>query len=190
MNSIFKAGLEIQEFLKNKKWSFCFIGGIVSLRWGQARMTQDVDLSLFVQAGDEKKYVDAILTTFKGRIPDADNFAITNRVLLVSASNGVAADISLADLPFEKQMIERATPFEFCSGCKLITCSAEDLIVLKAFADRPQDWMDVESIIIRQEKLDTEYITKELSPLCEAKESPEILKKLQILIDNIRKKKT
>ena len=32
----------------------------------------------------------------------------------------------------------------------LLTCSAEDLIVLKAFAARGRDWVDVEGIIVRQ----------------------------------------
>ena len=52
MNALFKAGLEIQNFLNSKKWSFCFIGGLAVIRWGEARMTQDIDLC--VLSGHEK----------------------------------------------------------------------------------------------------------------------------------------
>jgi hypothetical protein len=104
-------------------------------------------------------------------------------VLLLFASNDVAVDISLSGLPFEKQMIERATPFLYSQKCSLITCCAEDLIVLKAFADRPQDWMDVEGIIMRQgSRLDSGNIFKQLIPFCELKEAPEIVDKLKHLM--------
>jgi hypothetical protein len=80
-------------------------------------------------------------------------------------------------------MINRATSFEYLPDFDLITCSAEDLIVLKAFADRLKDWMDIEGIIIRQiENLDQSYIIDQLSPLCELKEAPEIITKLKSLL--------
>jgi hypothetical protein len=52
--------------------------------------------------------------------------------------------------------------------------------VLKAFAARPKDWLDVEGIIIRQAgKLDWAYIHRQLQPLAELKEEPEIMDELQ-----------
>jgi hypothetical protein len=35
-------------------------------------------------------------------------------------------------------------------GVALVTCSAEDLIVFKAFAGRERDWLDIEGIALRQ----------------------------------------
>src|SRR5271165_3394476 len=50
----------------------------------------------------------------------------------------------------------------------LVTCSAEDLVILKSFADRPQDWVDVERVIVRQTgKLDWKYILDQLKLLME-----------------------
>ena len=183
MNSLFQAGLELQQFMMGKKWPFCFIGGLAVIRWGEIRMTQDIDLSLLTEFRNEETYIHALLEKFTSRIPDPIDFARKNRVLLLSASNGVSVDISLSGLPFEKQMIKRATLFPFSSECSLITCSAEDLIVLKTFADRARDWTDVEGIIMRQgNSLDVDYIIKELTPLCDLKEAPEIVDKLQKLI--------
>jgi len=46
--------------------------------------------------------------------------------------------------------------------------------------------MDIESIVLRQgKKLDINYITEHLTPLCELKESPEIIDKLQNIIKDI-----
>ena len=56
----------------------------------------------------------------------------------------------------------------------LVTCSAQDLVVLKAFADRMQDWLDIEGVIVRQgTNLDRSLVLHELGPLLELKEDPQ-----------------
>ncbi len=180
MSPQINAAIEIQAFLKSRGWRYCIIGGMAVLRWGDVRATLDVDLSLLVELGQEKEYIDAILATFTSRIDDARRFAIENRVLLAEASNGVPLDISLAALPFEERMIERASEFEFTAGVKLVTTSAEDLVTLKAFAGRDQDWVDLKGIIIRQgNALDWQLIEKELLLLCKALDNPEPLNRLR-----------
>jgi hypothetical protein len=184
MNPLFAAGLELQEFMQAREWPFCFIGGLAVVRWGEVRMTQDIDLSVLAGFGNEEIYVDGLFGKFRSRIEDAREFALTNRVLLLTASNDVSVDISLAGLPFEQEMIERASPFFYDTGCSLMTCSAEDLIILKAFADRMIDWMDVEGVLLRQGNgLDYQYILKYLESLCGLKESIEIVGKLKQMIE-------
>jgi len=184
MNPLFKAGLEFQETMAEKNWPFCFIGGMAVLRWGEIRMTQDIDLCLLCEFGNEAKYIKILLKEFQSRIADAENFALSNRVILLYASNEISIDISLSGLPFENQMIKRATPFSFLPNCSLTTCSAEDLVILKSFADRTKDWLDVEGIILKQgNNLDTGYILKQLTPLCEIKGRPDITNKVKDLID-------
>ena len=78
-------------------------------------------------------------------------------------------------------MINRASKREYLPKISLRICSAEDLIVLKAFADRNKDWSDIESVLIKQRKLDWKYINNQLAPLVELKEEPEILTKLEKL---------
>lgn len=182
MNILFQAAQEIQDVLQKRKWPFCFIGGLSVIRWGQIRITQDVDLSLLCGFGHEEKYVTPLLREFHSRISNPEAFALKNRVLLLVASNGVPVDLSLSGLSFEQEMIGRASIFEFAPGLPLYTCSAEDLIVLKAFADRSKDWGDIEGVISRQSRLDSRYIFTQLSPLCDLKEAPDIVKRLQQLL--------
>lgn len=169
----------VQKWIRNKRWEFCFIGGLAVLRWGEPRLTHDIDITLLTEFKKEEEYVDAFLAEFLGRRPDTREFALKNRVLLLKTSNGIPVDIALGGLPFEKEAVERSSSFEFNDRVHLFTCSAEDLIVMKAFANRPRDWLDVEGIIIRQNtKLDWEYTIRQLIPLCEAKEEPEIVDRL------------
>lgn len=177
MTPLLGAAVELQRFFAEKGWRFCIIGGVALLRWGEPRFTRDVDVTLLTGFGSEEQFIGPILASqFRGRIPDAADFALRNRVLLVSSPDGVPIDIVLAGLPFEALLVERASPFEFETGCCLMTCSAEDLIVQKLFAFRPRDVLDVESIVTRQHgRLDWLYIETHLSPLAELKGQPEIM---------------
>lgn len=171
MNGVYAAALELQRFLRKRRWKFCIIGGLAVARWGQPRTTQDVDISLLTGFGEEAKYIDGLLGQFKGRIPEAREFALENRVLLCQASNGTGLDIALAGLPFEEAVVSRATPFKFAARTSLVTASADDLVVLKAIADRDLDWFDIRGIVERQGKqLDWNLILRELQTLCELKE--------------------
>lgn len=56
---------------------------------------------------------------------------------------------------------------------------------MKSFANRERDWLDVETVLIRQGgQLDWKQIMAELKPLSELKESPDIL----VRLENLRRK--
>ena len=83
---------------------------------------------------------------------------------------------------FEVSMVRRAIPIEFAPGLILPCCTAEDLFVLKAFASRPRDWLDAESIAIRMQGLDKEDILANLRELCELKGAPEIVERAKDIL--------
>jgi len=186
MNEVFLAAMEVQKFLRSKHWSFCIIGGIALARWGQPRTTVDVDLTLLAGFGSEEAYIDILLANFESRVEDSREFALRNRVLLLNASNGTGIDVALGGFPFEERLVQRATEFDYSRGVQLLTASAEDLVILKAFAGRSQDWADIEGVLIRQgSALDWDLIVEELTPLCELKESPETVNRLLQLRDEL-----
>ena len=183
-SKLFDAANEIQDFLLKNRIKFCFIGGLAVIRWGEIRLTRDIDVCLLCGFGNEEKIVKPILENFTPRIKDAENFAINNRVLLINSHNNIPVDITLSGLPFEEKMIQNATYFEFTKGYSLLTCSAEDLIIMKSFSNRYKDWADVESIIIRQgKKLDFDYIFLNLEELVKIKNEPEIIATLKRIIN-------
>ena len=138
-------------------------------------MTRDVDLTLMVGFGDEERFLDALLSGFAGRLPDAREFALRSRVLLLCAANGVGIDVSLGALPFESMAVERATYFEFGEGARLRTCSAEDLLVMKLFAGRALDLQDAEGVARRQVgRVDWTYVREQIGPLAELKDEASI----------------
>lgn len=66
MNPIFAAALEVQAFCRERGWRFCFIGGLTVQRWGEPRLTQDVNMTLLTGFGTEAPYVDALLCSRSG----------------------------------------------------------------------------------------------------------------------------
>jgi hypothetical protein len=183
MRDLIAAAQGLQTFFDRKRWKYCFIGGLAVQKWGQPRFTSDVDLTLFTGFGNEAKFIDALLEQFDGRFANARTFALEQRVLLLRNKSGIDIDISCGAFPFEESAITRAKKTSIIPGVKLKLCSAEDLVVLKAFAARPLDWLDIEGIIAKQTaaKLDTQYIFTNLEPLVALKEEPEILQKLHTL---------
>ncbi len=180
MVELFRVAAELQVFFEAQGWRFSFIGGLALQQWGEPRETVDVDVTLLTGFGGEGPYIGGLLARYPGRIDDPAGFARERRVLLLKSASGVGLDVALGGLPFESAVIDRSRKRDFPGGASLRVCSPEDLIVLKAFASRPRDWLDIEGVITRQRgKLDWDLVRRELEPLAELKEAPEILTELE-----------
>lgn len=180
MRSLLQAGARVQRLLEAHGWRFCFIGGIANFRWGTPRLTNDLDLTLLTGFGNERAFADALLAEFEPRLADARDFAERHRVVLVRTDDGFGVDIALGAMPFEERTIERSSNVELVPGAILRTCSASDLVVHKAFAARPQDWVDIEGVILKQRgELAWPQIWSDLGELAELKEAPELLDELE-----------
>jgi hypothetical protein len=162
-------------------FQFCFIGGLAVQHWGEPRLTNDVDATIWTEFGNERPVIDRLLADLKGRIEKPIEFALINRVLLVQESGGVDVDVALAAFPFERDLIGRAQKQPYRDTALLI-CGPSDLVILKAFANRPRDWQDIRGILIRSgSQLDWNLIETELKVLAMLKEEPEILDQLRNL---------
>lgn len=182
LNNVLQLAVDVGTQLRQMGIAFCVIGGTAYQRWGEPRQTTDVDATLLVEFGRELEIVQNLLKTYSSRIENAESFALRNRIVLLQSENGIGIDLSLGGLPYESRLIERSSLWKVPRHGEIRTCSAEDLVVLKSFASRPQDWIDVEKVIIRQgPRLDRALIIEELKPLAELKEEPEILSRLDQL---------
>ena len=182
LTPVLAAASELVSFCRARAWSNCLIGGLAVQRWGEPRFTRDADLTLLTGFGPESEFVEQLIRWFTPRRPDAAEFALRARVVLLKAANGVDLDVALGALPFEQRSVQRSSDYAFSEGCVLPTCSAEDLIVHKVFAGRDRDWADVRGVLSRQgENLDLSLVRNELRPLLEAKEDSESMAKFERL---------
>lgn len=178
----------MQRYLDENGERYCLIGGLALQRWGEPRVTRDVDLTLLCPFGAEASAADRLLKAFKPRIEGARALALQRRVLLIWSGAGIGVDVAFGGLPFEERCVLRSSDWELSPGIVLHTCSAEDLVILKTFAGRPRDWIDLESVLVRQwRSLDWRLVVDELKPLLELRETPENLDTLQRLRRKIEK---
>ena len=124
-----------------------------------------------------------MLGRFASRIEEGLEFALRHRVILLRASNGIPLDISLGALPFEEKAVTGASLHEFAPGVNLRLCSPAALVVFKVFAGRPQDWLDVEGIVVKSGKLvDWSEVRQDLVELLDLKGDRESLSRLETIL--------
>jgi len=103
MTPLFQAALELQDWFNGRQWQ-------------EPRFTR-VDVTLLTGFGREDRFITLLLSAgYRGRIPEAAEFALRNRVLLLDSPQGGPIDIALGGLPFEALMVERASLYD-AAGC-------------------------------------------------------------------------
>jgi len=148
------------------------IGGIAVIARGVRRLTRDVGLVVEGPSIDAASLVSHLATAdIVPRIPNAVEFAAESLVLLMRYSpSGVDVDVSLGWLPFELETIT-AAPTETIANARLPIARAEDLVIFKAVAWRPQDQQDVERLLaLHRPRLDMDRVRRHVTDLAEALE--------------------
>lgn len=176
MNPRLEAAWEIHQFLAEHGLKYAIVGGIAVQKWGEPRFTRDVDLSVASPLiTGSAELVRLITSRFPSRSADPVAFARSTRMVLITASNRVEVDISLALPGYEDHLFARAVDYEIEPGKVIRLCSAEDLIIHKAVAGRPQDLSDIQGVVYRQgETLDVAYIRQWLKEFADVLAKPDV----------------
>ena len=182
-SELVRVALRVQRAAEELGRPHCLIGGVAVQRWGEPRATRDVDAMIFTDLHNEADVIDHLLSRFDPRRTDAAAFALMSRVLLMlDPRHDTGVDVALGAFDYDRNAAARSTLCEYEPGFALRTCSAEDLIIYKAFAGRVIDWHDIKGILIRQQgKLDFALIDRELPPLLELAEHFERLDEWEAL---------
>lgn len=182
VNPQLEAAWRLHCFLTERGIPYTVIGGIAVQYWGAPRFTRDVDVTVMVEPGKEKAILEEILSVFAPRIENALEFALAHRVVLITVPHLCDADISLGLPGYESAVMQRATEYDIGDGRLIRLCSAEDLIIHKAVACRPQDITDIEGVLIRQkDRLDLAYVRRWLADFSEVLENPSIRDQFEAL---------
>jgi len=148
LESEFLAALrDLIQLLQRAHRSGVVIGGVAVGLHGYSRATADIDMIVDGTDIDLANFFEqARASGFEPRVADALEFARRTYVLpLKHSATGVPVDLSLAFTPFEQEALANAVLVA------LPTVSApvarpEDLVIMKALAQRPVDWVDIREI--------------------------------------------
>ena len=148
------------DFLEESRSAYVIIGGLAVSLIGEPRITQDIDLILYISEGDIRQFLKKV---------DEKGFNLNiqkelNRIKRTGTfrfSMGLFhADVILASSTFEDSIFKRKKKIMLV-GKKAYFPSPEDLILLKVVVGREKDIFDAKSIVIRHKsKLDRKYMEK------------------------------
>lgn len=166
------------------------IGGVAASILGRPRATRDLDAVTLIEQADWESFLKAgARYGFQPRRPDALDFAEKSRVLLIRHTpSGIDVDISFGALPFEKEAIARRRWVEM-GGVNVPLPRPEDLIVMKALANRLRDKADIEAILDAHPKLDLRRARRYVRQFASILETPEILSDFEAALAKQRKRK-
>ena len=175
--------IALQNLIEHYKNQGVIIGGIAASLLGKPRFTADLDAVILLSILDLPELIDAASELgISPRIANAETFARTHRVLLLRhQASGTNVDISLGVLPFETEMVARSQNVNIGS-LHLRLPTPEDLIILKAVANRPQDLMDIEAISASHPDLDKERVQFWVEQFGKALDLPDLWDKISPLL--------
>jgi hypothetical protein len=137
------------------------IGGQAVLLYGEPRLTRDIDITLGVGVRELNKLKETISSLgLKILVERDEEFVERNMVFpTLDEKSGIRVDFIFSFSPYERQAIERAKDIKL--GRSLVRfASLEDVVIHKVIAGRARDLEDIKSILLKNQKYDSDYIEK------------------------------
>jgi hypothetical protein len=174
-DSLVEALLALARWLSARNVPYAVIGGVAVALQAAPRFTNDVDAVIWIDDERWPELIGAAGSFAIGpRRPDVLEFAARTRVLLLAHASGVSIDVSCGALPFEQTLIERATRVDI-GALSVRVAQPQDLLVMKALANRPRDRADIETLLRQFPSMDTTAARQTVKEFAEVLESPELL---------------
>ena len=177
-------------WLRSEKVPGVVIGGVAVVLHGYARFTRDLDVLVSLNHSRLHAFVaSSEKFGFTGRVPDVVGLAGSSRmVLLKHQATDFPLDVSLGTLEFEEIVIERASHVKI-HRINIPVATPEDLIILKAIADRPQDIADIDHLLRENPQVDRPYIRRVLTAFSGILERPDISEQVEMLLARHQKRR-
>ena len=175
---------DLSRALRESQIPFMLIGGQAVLLHGRPRLTEDIDVTLGVDATRLPLLLDVCRRLGLSVLPEeAEAFVRETFVLPVRhEASGIRVDFIFSTTPYEQQAIARAEPVVL-AGVAVPFASAEDLLIHKLFAGRPRDLEDAAGVVRRKgHQLDWTYLehwTREFAAVPGRENLPAMLRKLR-----------
>lgn len=159
------------------------VGGVAASLLGRPRATRDIDALAIVP---EDRWPDVLDSAQQyrivPRIQDPLEFAGRTRVLLLRHSDSaIDIDLILGRLSFEKDAIARGRR-QTLGGVTVLLPQVEDLLIMKAVAQRPQDLRDIEGLLDSHPDADLEHVRRWVREFSTAMTMPDLLEQLEALL--------
>ena len=143
------------------KIPYMVIGGQAVLLYGEPRLTKDIDITLGLLPAEASAIISILPSMhMQPLVEDLEAFLKETFVLpVVDKKTNLRIDFIFSLSEYEKDAIKRAKMVSV-QGTEVFYIGLEDLVIYKIIAGRPRDLEDIEYIIVKNEKMDYEFIRK------------------------------
>ncbi|GIW53801.1 MAG: hypothetical protein KatS3mg082_0205 [Nitrospiraceae bacterium] len=181
--SLFPVLRALCNLLNTSRTPGMIIGAVAASLRGQARATEDVDVSVVLDEGALERFLElARAEGFRPRRPDAIAFARRSAVLLLEHEpTRVGVDVTIGRLPFEREAVARAQDMVI-QNLHVPVATAEDLVIMKAVAHRPHDLEDIRAIVAANPRLDVSRVRATVREFARATDMPELWTDIEPLL--------
>lgn len=172
---------DLVQWWQSRRIRGIIIGGLAVSLLAKPRLTRDIDgLILLPEEAEWPSFLKAgAKFGFLPRVDDVLELADEGRVLLLRhESTGIDIDITLGSLSFEEEAVSRGITVKV-AGSQVTLATPEDLVIMKAVANRPQDWLDIEGLLVAYSSLDKQRVRQWTRMFADALDTPEICDELE-----------
>lgn len=147
--------------LERQSIDYMVIGGQALLVYGEPRLTKDIDITLGVgvdRLKDIQRWAEG--SGWKILADSLEAFVRETWVLpCLDPASGIRIDFIFSFSPYEKQAMKRVRPMPV-GRAQVRFASLEDFVIHKMIAGRPRDLEDIQTVLLKNTKIETNYIRK------------------------------
>jgi len=162
------AVVRVAKLLESHNLAFALIGGLASSIRGRLRVTADIDLVVDCEVPAAISLLGELDNeSFRPFVEDAETSIRQFYILpLEDVASGTPIDLAIGASGFEKLIVQRASKPQ---GYPIPVATAEDLLLMKLMAGRPQDQSDIQGVLsTNRDTIDWNYCIEIAGQLQEA----------------------
>ena len=146
--------------MKRASIPYMVIGGQAVLLYGEPRLTRDIDITLGIGINELRKVKTVVNAIgLKILVKDEKEFVEKTMVLpTIEKESNIRIDFIFSFSPYERQAITRAKEVKL-GRTSVRFASLEDVVIHKIVSGRPRDLEDIKSILTKNPKYDSDYIS-------------------------------
>ncbi|HSW32533.1 MAG TPA: nucleotidyl transferase AbiEii/AbiGii toxin family protein [Steroidobacteraceae bacterium] len=164
------------------------VGGVAVALLGRPRFTRDIDVLVELEESRWPTILEAGRALGIGaRIDHPLEFARRSRVLLLRHEpSQIDIDVILGGLPFERATVASGQ-LRSLGGFSVRLPQAEDLMIMKAIAQRPQDLLDLEGLIATHTEANLSRVRQSVAEFSVAATMPSLLEEFDRVVARVQR---
>ena len=160
----------VSDAFERNKIDFILLGGMGVSVWSEPRLTKDCDIVVRVRKSSQST-LKAALVDAGARVTALEMRLLFGRPFMRLQINGTKLDVHRCLSPHDRAAFENSVGVQF-EGRTVRVASAEDLVLYKLQAWRPQDRLDITKLLADVKGVKRAYIESWLDPIRSATNHP------------------